>query len=54
MRVNEKRKEIYVPDWVSIGELAEFLNAFPEGEYKILIYGFDENTDLERFLYISK
>jgi hypothetical protein len=53
MRVNEERKELYVPDSVSLGDLAGFLNAFPEGEYKILIYGFDENTDLERNICIS-
>lgn len=38
---------IYLPDNLSIGELAEILNEFPEKGYKFVIYGFDEDEDFE-------
>lgn len=43
-----KGKEIHVPDCVSLHDLAIFLIDYPEGEYKILIHEFNENTDIER------
>lgn len=48
IRVDKERKEIWIPDCISLHDLAIFLMDYPEGEYKILIHEFDENTDFER------
>lgn len=44
----EELKIVKIPDNMSIEELAEFLNRFPEGECKFVIYEFDEKHDSKR------
>lgn len=41
-----KGKVVLIPDTVTLNELAEILNNYPEG-YTFYIYEFDENTDFE-------
>lgn len=47
IKVDRDLKEIYVPDCISLHDLAIFLMDYPEGEYKILVHEFDENRDIE-------
>ena len=54
IRVSKESKTIYVPDCVPLHDLATFLLNYPEGEYKILIHEFDEDTDIERELCVSQ